>query len=311
VTEDLTAKPGTPQADEVEAPPGTPQGEPTTEAEAPPGTEPGASPNPIPSLSQLAADWRAPDFLEQVLAGPEVPAAITEVEAKALNEPAVGPEAPPAPGPGPEAPPAPGPGPEAPPAPVPGPEAPPAAGPGPEAPPAAGPGPEAPPAAGRETLPTGPEAAATAVEVRHSAFKHTGDRWLEWFLPVLAIALPAFFLIIIPFVRKNIMTWGEVDLSAQRGDYLIPVLILCAETMRRWCREVQCRGRLLRTVRFAAVSVCAIALVVCFASAVVAVEFTPTSASNRSIVTITAWCLIPSFVFGTFAVMAPQRERSK
>ena len=299
MTGDLTAKPKPSQAES-----GTPQAEPTTKAEVPPVTEPG-SPNPAPSLSQLAAHLSAPEFLEQVLAAPKVPAAVTEVEAKALIEPAAGPEAPPAAGPeappaaGPEAPPAAGP--EAPPAL--GPEAPPAAG--PEAPPAAGP--EAPPAAGPEAPPAaGPEAPPAAP--RETGDRWTGDKWLEWFLPVLAIALPAFILIVIPYALKHITTWGEVDLSAQRGDYLIPVLILCAETVRRWCREVKCRGRLLRTVRFTAVSVCAFALVVCFASAIVAVEFTPTPASGRSLVTITAWCLIPSFVFGTFAVVAPQKE---
>ena len=262
MAEDLTAKSNPPEAES------------STEAEAPPVTEPG-SPNPVSSLSQLAADWSAPEFLRQVLAAPEAPAAVTEVEARALNETAAVREAPPAAGP------------------------------------------EAPPAAVREAPPpAGPEAAAAVIEAPRAGSGETGDsgtgdKWLEWFLPVLAIALPAFFLILIPFIQKHITTWGEVDLSAQRGDYLIPVLILCAETVRRWCRVVKCRGRLMRTVRFTAVSVCAIALVVCFASAVVAVEFSPTPASGRSLVTITSWCLIPSFVFGTFAVAAPQRERDR
>ena len=148
-------------------------------------------------------------------------------------------------------------------------------------------------------------------ETPHPAFKEMGDRLLEWLLPILAIVLPATFLILIPFVQKNIVTWSNVSLSAKRGDYLIPVLILCAETVRRWCREVSCRGRILQVVRFVAVSMCTVALLISFASSVALTEFTLTPASGRSIVTITAWCLIPSFVFGTIAVVLPPKERAK
>lgn len=274
---DLTAKPGTPEAElttDAAAPPGALQAVPTTGAAAPPGTEP-RPPNPNPSLSQLAANWRVREFIEQVLAAPEVPASITEAEAIALSEPATGPDT--------------------------------SSAAGPETLPAT---PET-AMAGPGTPPATPKDAAPLADTRHAALRKTGEGWLEWVLPVLAIALPAFFLILIPFIRKNIMTWGEVDLSAQRGEYLIPVLILCAETVRRWCLDVKCRGRLMRAARFAAVSVCAIALVICFVGAVVAVEYDPTPASSRSIVTITAWCLIPSFVFGTCAVMLSQREHNK
>ena len=264
--------------------------EPTTDPEAPPGTEPG-QPNSIPSLTQLADLWSAPEALQQLRARPEAPAAVPEaleVESKALDKPLAAPEtfqAAPAAAAGTL---------QAEPAPVPAPV------------------PETPAAAAAGTLQAEPApAAAAAAGAPRAAFAEMGDRWLEWFLPVMAIVLPAFFLILIPFIQNNIWTWGKVDLSSQRGDYLIPVLILCAETVRRWCREVNCRGLLLRRARFAAVSICATALLVCFASAVAASEFNATSTSGRSIDTITVWCLIPSFVFGTFAVVAPHKERDK
>jgi hypothetical protein len=287
--------------------------EPTTDPEAPPGTEPG-QPNSIPSLTQLADLWSAPEALQQLRARPEAPAAVPEaleVESKALDKPLAAPEtfqAAPAAAAGTL---------QAEPAPVPAPvpETPAAAAAGTlqaEPAPVPAPVPETPAAAAAGTLQAEPApAAAAAAGAPRAAFAEMGDRWLEWFLPVMAIVLPAFFLILIPFIQNNIWTWGKVDLSSQRGDYLIPVLILCAETVRRWCREVNCRGLLLRRARFAAVSICATALLVCFASAVAASEFNATSTSGRSIDTITVWCLIPSFVFGTFAVVAPHKERDK
>jgi hypothetical protein len=265
VAGDLTARPDStadsaaPRAEPI-ADPDAPQSEPTADPAQPP-----APPAEASSLSQLAAAWSMPEFLERVLAEPRISALVTEAlrtdanDATALRTAASTASL----------------------APV------------SAAPPTETPTTEATPTASKKDL------------------RRVGDRWLEWFLPVLAIALPTFILIIIPYIRQDITTWGQVDLSAQRGDYLIPVLILCAETVRRWCRGVKCRGHLLRGVRIAAVSFCALALIACFASAIAAVEFTPTRASSRSIVTITAWGLIPSLVFGTVAVAAPQKERDE
>jgi len=65
----------------------------------------------------------------------------------------------------------------------------------------------------------------------HRVFFH----WLPWLLPIGAILLPLAFLAIIGTARDP----GGVSMNlaaraSDRGDFLIPVAIICAEGCRRW-----------------------------------------------------------------------------
>ena len=58
--------------------------------------------------------------------------------------------------------------------------------------------------------------------------------WLPWALPLAAIALPEIILIIIGSGVAKHMTTDLAAKSVDRGDLLIPVIIICAEAFRRW-----------------------------------------------------------------------------
>jgi hypothetical protein len=128
-----------------------------------------------------------------------------------------------------------------------------------------------------------------------------GDPWFVWLLALAAIALPVVVLLCVGSIPLDRVTWVDVGTAAKRGDFLVPVLILCAETIRRWCREVKC-GHFLIVVRIFAVGMCGLAGAICFSATVIAANVEVTRAGGDSLVTITWWCLVAAFVFGTWAV---------
>jgi hypothetical protein len=73
-------------------------------------------------------------------------------------------------------------------------------------------------------------AAASPPRPEHLMFFH----WLPWVLPLAAIALPEIILIIIGTGIAKHMTTDLAARSIDRGDVLIPVIIICAEAFRRW-----------------------------------------------------------------------------
>jgi hypothetical protein len=64
----------------------------------------------------------------------------------------------------------------------------------------------------------------------HAMFFH----WLPWVLPLGAIALPEIILVILGTGLAKHMTTDLAAESVDRGDLLIPVIIICAEAFRRW-----------------------------------------------------------------------------
>jgi hypothetical protein len=99
------------------------------------------------------------------------------------------------------------------------------------------------------------------------------------------------------------LAWHEVDVAVQRGDFLVPVMILCAETVRRWWREVE-PGMILKVFRVLATIACTAAAFVCVVATTTAASVAITAQTGRSIATITASCLVVAVIFGTMAVAA-------
>jgi hypothetical protein len=64
----------------------------------------------------------------------------------------------------------------------------------------------------------------------HAMFFH----WLPWALPLGAIGLPEIILVILGTGIAKHMTCALAAESVNRGDLLIPVIIICAEAFRRW-----------------------------------------------------------------------------
>jgi hypothetical protein len=134
-----------------------------------------------------------------------------------------------------------------------------------------------------------------------------GDPWSVWLLALAAIMVPVVVLLCVGSIPVDRVAVGDLSTAARRGDFLVPVLILCAETIRRWCRDVHC-GRILRFVRIFAVTTCGLAGSICFSATVIAAKVDITPAVGASLITITWWCLVVALVFGTWAVAASCRE---
>lgn len=90
----------------------------------------------------------------------------------------------------------------------------------------------------------------------------------------------------------------------------MPVLILCAESIRRWTREVSA-GRFTRVFRVIGCFICFMGGLVCFAASVIAAT-TPVNAITPSISKsdgyITYGALAAAAFVGTIAVMAKVKQ---
>jgi hypothetical protein len=131
--------------------------------------------------------------------------------------------------------------------------------------------------------------------------------WLHWSITVGSIALPILVLLVVYSIPKDSFAWHEVNVSIERGVFLIPVLIMCLDVIRRWWFDVRC-GRVLLVVRIIATILCAFAAIVCLVATTAAANEAVTPASGRSITVITWWCLGVAFTFGTLAVSSPAKQ---
>jgi hypothetical protein len=136
-----------------------------------------------------------------------------------------------------------------------------------------------------------------------------GDHWVTWLITLCAILLPIVVLLVANSIPKATLTWTEVNVSIQRGDFLIPVLILCLEATRRWWRDVQC-GLLLGVIRLVATVLCGAAVVVCLIATTTAATVAVTSETGRSIAVITGSCFVVALAFGTLAVVVSKGKVS-
>jgi hypothetical protein len=139
-----------------------------------------------------------------------------------------------------------------------------------------------------------------------SAVDPAANRWIAWFIALAAILLPIIVLLSSDSIPKFDLIWHGVNSSVQHGDFLVPVLVMCAEAIRLWWQDVRC-GKVLRRIRRVATIACGSAIVLCL------IAFTKTSSakvtvnSGRSILVITLSCFVAAAIFGTGALMASQR----
>ena len=134
-----------------------------------------------------------------------------------------------------------------------------------------------------------------------SQVRHPFLHWLPWLLPLLAIALPMVAFIVVASIPVAGLRWGDTPTAIGRGDFLIPVLILCLEALRCWWVETKC-GWKLGIIRLVSSFLCLSAAVISLFAFAVALSDPVTTASIRSIEVITLGCLTVSVVAGTIAV---------
>jgi len=131
----------------------------------------------------------------------------------------------------------------------------------------------------------------------------TKDYWMPWLIALCAIVLPGLVLVLADSIPRDTLVLTEVKVSVQRGDFLIPVLILCLDTIRRWWREVE-QLRFLKTIRGTATFMCGAAALVCLIATTTAATVAVTPDTGKSITNITVACLVVAVAFGTLAVAA-------
>lgn len=134
--------------------------------------------------------------------------------------------------------------------------------------------------------------------------------WMPWLIPLLAIAFPMLYFIVAGSIPDAAWRWGEAPTSLGRGDFLIPVLILCLEAIRRWWSEVTC-GWKMGIVRLFSTALCAGAVIVCSDSFSVAASHPVTAHSTKSVIVITWACFAVGLFAGTIAVWASVPEAGK
>ena len=116
---------------------------------------------------------------------------------------------------------------------------------------------------------------------------------------VVAASIPAFA-----------WRWGESSTALGRGDFLIPVLILCLEALRQWWSEVEC-GWKLGIVRLVSSALCLGAVVICTDAFSVASSHPVTTDSTKSVTVITWACFTAALIAGTIAVTASTPKAGK
>lgn len=149
------------------------------------------------------------------------------------------------------------------------------------------------------------QASAELLPERHGLAR--GDHWFVWLLALGTVAVPIVVLVCADSIPRDRLVWHQAGVAVQRGDFLVPVMVLCAETVRRWWREVE-PGTILKILRILATVACTAAAFVCVVATTTAASGAITPQTGRSITTITAGCLVVVVVFGTMAVAAAGRK---
>jgi hypothetical protein len=137
-----------------------------------------------------------------------------------------------------------------------------------------------------------------------------GDAWLIWGVSLGAIAVPVIILLTIDSLQTDSWRWNGVAAAFDHGDFLVPVLILIADTIRRLWREAACSGWLLVGFRILATIVCTVFCIACFAGIVVATE-TTSPTERTAVAQLTLSALVVALAFGTVAVGLPAREAAQ
>jgi hypothetical protein len=138
--------------------------------------------------------------------------------------------------------------------------------------------------------------------------KRAGDLWLLWLLALGSIAAPVIVLLCAYSIPKGNVSWQGVYIAVKRGEFLLPVMFLCVETVRCWWREAGRGSRLRHFIRTLATGTCVVASLVCVCATTIGTLVPVTAETGHSIATVTVGCFCVALVFGTVAVWVSTRR---
>lgn len=152
-----------------------------------------------------------------------------------------------------------------------------------------------------------------ATPARHRMEHESFDAWLIWSIAVIAIGFPVFVLICVSSIPVDELDCASLRIAASHGEFLVPILIMCAESIRRWVREVKTKASSYMTA-FKAIAclMCASAGAVCMTAAIISATTSAATTkamqmTGQSITEITLACVIVGLIFGTAGVIAGPR----
>lgn len=135
------------------------------------------------------------------------------------------------------------------------------------------------------------------------------SQWPHWLITFVAIALPILVVLVRYSVPEFALTWHQVNVAIERGDFLVPVLILCLESIRCWCSEVTGTRRWTRVSRLICSAWCGFAAVTCLIAMTYAASVGAVTANiGHSIEVITGSSFFTAAVLGTVAVDRASRR---
>jgi hypothetical protein len=145
-------------------------------------------------------------------------------------------------------------------------------------------------------------------EPTESEARRAFDKWLVWGIALLAIVLPAFFLVVISSMGSDSLNLTDFRTAAGRGEFLIPDAFLLVECCRRLIREVSSEHVFWKCIKSATVFLAAMLAVLCLVASVV-LEIHDNNETARSAIHVTLWCLVFGVLAGTCAVAAKDGDR--
>jgi hypothetical protein len=132
--------------------------------------------------------------------------------------------------------------------------------------------------------------------------RRRADGWFVWLLALASLAVPVIILVCVDSIPKGALVWHAVNVSIGRGDFLIPAMALCVESIRRWWRDVDAAN--WRGARLLATFVCATSGLVCVIAMTTAATLPVTPQTGNSVAVITSATLVVGVAFGSLAVGA-------
>jgi hypothetical protein len=133
-----------------------------------------------------------------------------------------------------------------------------------------------------------------------SPIRSRKDDWFVWLLALASLIVPAIVLVCVDSIPRDALAWHAVRVSIGRGDFLIPAMALCVETIRRWWRDVDSERWL--GPRLLATAVSSLSSLVCIIAMTTAASLPVTPQTASSVAVITVSTLVIGIAFGTAAV---------
>jgi hypothetical protein len=165
------------------------------------------------------------------------------------------------------------------------------------------------PALRRDASKASPQPGAIESLGRHS--RRSANSWEGWLAISAATVLPTTFVVCVYSIPKGTLSWQGVHILLGRGQLLIPAIILCLESARRWMRTVQPRTRIVLSMRIIATLLSTISAIIGMTAFILSSTTALLPMVEKSIETITLSGLIIGLIFGVGATIMSRQAHDK